>query len=489
MAYLALDLGAGSGRAIVGWIEDGQIKLDEVFRFTNEPVMLGATLYWDFLSLFSNIKEGIRRAVRKGYKLEGIAVDTWGVDFGLIDQSGKLLSNPVCYRDQRTDGLSEMSENEMSKTEFYSYTGIQQMNINTVFQLMSLKQREDSTLDTAKQLLFTPDLINYFLTGRVANEYTIASTSQLLNANTKRWESNVFDKFSLPQSLMQGIIFPGQLLGQLTSELAAELEIGEVNIYAVGSHDTASAIGAIPLEGEEWAFLSSGTWSLLGVVLDKPILTELAMENNFTNEGGVDDKVLFMRNITGLWLLQRLILDWERRGDNPDSYTYEFLLAECERAEAFRCIVNTDDPSFVHPSSMEVAIQNYCNKTNQIPPKSKGDFVRCVLESLAVKNHFVMKKLKETTGKDIKQLYIVGGGSQNKVLNQYIADALNVEVLTGLTEATAIGNIMQQSIASEAVSDWKDAHRIIKNTFRTESYEPSNYAVWQELAVKVAHLF
>lgn len=489
MAYLALDLGAGSGRAIVGVIENGKVKIDEVHRFDNKPVQLGNTLYWNFLALFAEIKEGIRLAVQKGYDLKGIGVDTWGVDFGLIDQSGKILSNPVCYRDTRTEGLSESSENLISKSELYAYTGIQQMDINTIFQLLSLKQNEDPTLTVADKLLFTPDLINYYLTGKAVNEYTIASTSQLLNAKDRTWEQAIFDKLSIPSQLMQEIVYPGEVIGKLDADIADEVGVKDVNIFAVGSHDTASAIGSIPLDGNDWAFLSSGTWSLLGLLTEKPVLTDEAMLNNFTNEGGVDGKILFMRNITGLWLLQQLIAEWKKEDNDPNTYSYPYLLSECEKSEPFRSVVNSDDPAFTHPASMKAAIQEYCKNSNQAIPETKGQFVRCVLESLALKNYFVMEKLKANTQRDIKRLYIVGGGSQNEILNQYIADALNMEVLIGLTEGTAIGNIMQQAIANGEVENWTEAHQMIKATFPSKSYYPRNNKDWMSYAKQVSVLF
>lgn len=486
MAYLALDLGAGSGRAIVGFIENGKVRLDEVHRFSNPPIQLGDTLYWDFLSLFSNIKEGIRLAVKKGYSLKGIAIDTWGVDFGLIDKSGHLLSNPVCYRDRRTEGMSAMASISISVEELYAITGIQQMEINTVFQLLSLKQKEDPVLSIADKLLFTPDLINYFLTGVACNEYTIASTSQLLDAQTRQWSKVVFDKPQLPYPLMQDIIYPCNLIGKLKNEIAEETGADNINVFSVGSHDTASAIAAIPANGKDWAFLSSGTWSLLGVTTDKPVLTEEARKNDFTNEGGVDDKILFMRNITGLWLLQRLIDEWEKAGEECG---YDHLFCECGKAASFRSIVDSDNPAFTHPASMEKAIQEYCRHTNQPVPVSKGELVRCVLESLAIKYYFVMAKLQECTGLELKYIFVVGGGSRNELLNQYIADALNMEVVTGLTEATAVGNIIQQAIADKQIQNLEEGHNIVKNSFEQKIYYPGNTKRWADTIVKVKHLF
>lgn len=487
MEYLALDLGAGSGRAIVGIIKNDTIHLDEVYRFDNNPVKLGNTLYWDFLFLFSNIKKGMYLAGKKGYKLQGIAVDTWGVDFGLLDKKGELIFNPVCYRDSRTNGLSETLSAHISKEELYGITGIQQMEINSLFQIYSLIKGEDSSLPVIDKLLFTPDLINYFLTGVPFNEYTIASTSQLLNAKTREWDNQIFNRLNLSSEWMQDVRQPCFLVENLKEEIAEETGLSGVKVFAVGSHDTASAIGAIPAEGDEWAFLSSGTWSLLGFTTDEPILTKEAMLNDFTNEGGIGNKILFMRNITGLWLLQRLIAEWEKEGG--ELYSYEYLLSECSQVESFRSIVDSDDPVFNHPLSMKTAIKDYCRKTGQAVPETKGELVRCVLESLALKYYFVMEKLKETANKEIRQLFIVGGGSKNELLNQYIANALNIEVVTGLTEATAVGNIIQQAIANKEIPNLEEGHRIIKNSFNFVSYRPENHEKWRKAAREKEKIF
>lgn len=487
MSYLALDLGAGSGRAIVGTLVNNKMHLHEIHRFSNAPVKLGGTLYWNFLSLFSHIKEGIYKAVQQGYELKGIAVDTWGVDFGLIDSKGNLLSNPVCYRDQRTIGISESLFQHVSKEYLYEATGIQLMEINTLFQLYSLIQSNDASYSIADKLLFTPDLINFYLTGKATNEYTIASTSQLLDAKSKEWDHYIFQQIEVKPDLFCNIVKPGDEIGNLSTQIVSETGATEAKVFAVGSHDTASAIAAIPASGDHWAFLSSGTWSLLGILGEETILTEEACSNDFTNEGGVDDKILFMRNITGLWLLQRLIAEWEKE-DNK-KLSYEFLLSGAADALPFSSIVNSDDPLFTNPVSMSKAIQEYCLQTDQSVPQGKGGLVRCVLESLAIKYCFVMQKLQECSGREIQQLHIVGGGSQNELLNQFIANALNMEVIVGLTEATAVGNIVQQAIANKEVASWIEGHQLILNSFDFKSFKPVDTQVWQEKIKQVQHLF
>jgi rhamnulokinase len=439
MSYLAIDLGAGSGRAIVGRIEGGRLTLEEVHRFTNEPVTVDGTLRWNFDALMENIRRGIELA---GDGLRGVGVDTWGVDFGLLDKEGKVVETPVCYRDARTQGMLTEADKFVSREEMYAATGIQQMEINTLYQLLAARP------EGADRLLFTPDLINYMLTGVAVNEYTIASTSQLLDARTREWATGLIEKLGLRPSLFGKIVHPGEVIGTLP---------GGVKVFAVGSHDTASAIAAIPAEGDDWAFLSSGTWSLMGITLTQPVLTEQARLANFTNEGGVDGKILFMRNITGLWLLQRLMAEW---GTND----YAALLDECENCEPGRSVIDGDDPSFTNPASMSEAICAYCERTEQPVPRTRGEFVRCVLESLALKYREVAQQIGELSGRSIKRLLVVGGGSKNRLLNRMVADALGVEVVTGLVEGTAVGNIMQQAIADGTVRDWAEAHEIIRHT-------------------------
>ena len=476
MAYLAIDLGAGSGRAIAGYIENGKLHLDEVHRFANSTVELGDTLYWNFLSLFSNIKESIRLAVRKGYTIQGIGIDTWGVDFGLIDEAGRLLSMPVCYRDKRTKGTSTSVAKRISVENLFDIAGIQQMEINSLYQIFSLSQCNDRTYTFADKLLFMPDLINYYLTGKCYSEYTISSTSQLLNTKTKQWANCIFDTLHLRLSLMQTVVFPGTPVGELTETIAGETGAANAKVIAVGSHDTASAIGAIPHTNDNGAFLSSGTWSLLGVLNDEPLLTKEAFNSEFTNEGGVNGKILFMRNITGLWLLQCLITEWEN--ESNDKIDYDRLLSEAQAAKPFGGVVNTDDPLFNHPLSMTQAIQEYCLTTHQQVPRSKGELTRCVLESLALKYLIVLTRLKECTHRPIHKLHVAGGGGLNYLLNQFTANALNMEVTVGLTEATAIGNIMQQAIALGEVDNWNAAHKIIADSFRFETFYPENADQW-----------
>ncbi len=485
-AYLALDLGAGSGRAIVGVLHEGRIRLEEVSRFENKMLQLNDTLYWDFLALFDHIKKAIALTVQQGYQLRGIGVDSWGVDFGLLDANGDLLANPVCYRDSRTAGLSRQVFQQITEQELYAITGIQTMEINTLFQLFSLKNTGSPLLQIADKLLFMPDLINYFLSGVKACEYTIASSSQLLNASDKKWSRTIFNKLDLPLNLFEKIIFPGELVGSLRKTIAEETNAHHARVFAVASHDTASAFASVPLCETNQAFLSSGTWSLIGIALNAPHLSENARQNSFTNEGGANNKTLFMRNITGLWLLQRLIAEWEAGGDK---IVYDELLGQAEKASPFQSIVNSDDKTFNNPNSMKQAIQEYCRKTNQKIPETRAGLTRCVLESLCMKYYFVLKKMEETTASKFESLSIAGGGSKNKMLNQMIANALNIKVVSGLTEASALGNVMQQMIADKIVEDWTSAHQIIERSFSPCIFAPQDHQNWIEALRLKAHLF
>lgn len=486
MAYLAIDLGAGSGRVIAGAAADGRLTLDEVHRFENRPVERDGALRWDLERLFAEILEGIRRAVERGIRVDGIGVDTWGVDFGLVGAGGELIESPVCYRDPRTDGLAAEARRHLSDERFYAITGIQQMEINTVYQLLSLQRRGDGRIKAADKLLFTPDLLSYMLTGRLCCEYTIASTSQLLDAGTRDWSPEILDALLIPRRIMPRIVAPGTLLGPLRPEIARQTGAAGARVFAVGAHDTASAIAALPADAEDRAFLSCGTWSLLGVTTDTPIRTEEARRGHFTNEGGVG-KILFMRNITGLWLLQRLMAEWKAAGE---ACSYDELLARCSAAEPHRSVVDTDDPAFSNPASMAGAIRAVCRATGQPEPATTGELVRCVLESLALKYRTVIEALQRCTGRRLRQLCVVGGGSRNRLLMQFVADATGLEVLTGLTEATAAGNIAQQAIADGAVADWAQAHAIIARTVGEERFRPdeASRAAWERAAARYASL-
>lgn len=466
--YLAADFGGGSGRVMAGWLENGRIVMEEVHRFGNRQVRLGGHLYWDFPALFEDMKAGLKAASAKGYNVESIGIDTWGVDFGLIDRDGHLLGNPVCYRDERTAGVPAKVAGIIAPDEHYRTVGIQVMEINSLSQLYCMKG--SAQLETADRILFMPDLFSYFLTGIANNEYCIASTSELLEAKTREWSWKTIRALGLPERIFGEIVMPGTIRGKLRDDVAAETGLGDVKVVAVGSHDTASAVAAVPaLESNgPVAFLSSGTWSLLGVELPEPILTEEACIAGFTNEGGVDGKIRFLQNITGLWILQRLMSEWEERGEKV---TYSELIPAAGKA-CIDSIIPVDDAAFMNPSSMEMAISEYCAATSQVVPQTKAEFARCLFLSLAKRYSDAIAGLNSILPEPIKCLHIIGGGSQNALLNQMTANALGIPVWAGPVEATAMGNILVQAMAAGEVEGLAGIREAVRRSVSPRVYEP-----------------
>lgn len=467
--YLAADFGGGSGRVMAGWLESGRIVMEEVHRFGNRQVRLGGTLYWDFPALFEDMKAGLKAAAERGYNVVSIGVDTWGVDFGLIDRDGKLLGNPVCYRDGRTAGVPEAVSKILDPKEHYRTTGIQVMEINTLSQLYSMKG--STQLEAADKLLFMPDLFCYFLTGVPCNEYCIASTSELLDARKRDWSFETIRALGLPERIFGKIVMPGSVRGTLRSDIAAETGLGnDVKVVAVGSHDTASAVAALPaIEGDgPVVFLSSGTWSLLGVELPEPLLTEEARLAGFTNEGGVGGRIRFLQNITGLWILQRLMNEWRERGEEV---SYAELIPAAENA-CIESIIPVDDAIFMNPPSMEKALCNYCASTSQAVPQNKAEMARCLFLSLAKRYRDAIAGVNEMIPSPLKRLHIIGGGSQNVLLNQMTADALGIPVWAGPVEATAMGNILVQAMAAGEVDGLAGLRDVVRHCVSPKIYEP-----------------
>lgn len=464
MTYLAIDFGGGSGRVIAGTITDEKggkkLTMQLVHRFQNRQVRLGNHVYWDFPALFEDMKTGLKKAAQLGLKVSGIAIDTWGVDFGFIDRDGNLVGNPVCYRDARTNGTAERFFADVDRTAHYAVNGTQVMEINTLFQLLSLKLADSPQLQIADKMLFTPDLFSYFLTGEANTEYTIASTSEMLDARKRDWDWELIDSLGLPRHLFCPIVMPGTVRGRLRKDIAEETGLGEVDVIAVGSHDTASAVAAVPATDDEQpvAFISSGTWSLLGVEINEPILTEEARRAEFTNEGGIGGKITFLQNITGLWFIQRLMAEWKEEGDEQQ---YDILLPAAEKA-VIDTVIPVDDAAFQNPPSMQQAIIDYCNAHNLTAPTSKAETTRVVLQSLAAKYAEATSALNAMLPSPIKKLHIIGGGSQNKLLNRLTEEALGVPVEAGPVEATGIGNILTQALAKGEVSDIAEMRRIVK---------------------------
>lgn len=477
MRYIAADFGAGSGRIIVGSVSGNQLQLEEIHRFPNRQIKLNNSLYWDFLSLMQELKKGLAIAFKKYDDIVSIAIDTWGVDFGLLDANGKLLGNPYCYRDTRTDGILNEAFKKTDKETIYSIAGIQFMEINSAFQLLSMQLSNDAQLNAAKDLLFMPDLFAYFLTGVKKNEYTIASTSNLLDAHTKQWSSALIQSLHIREDLFQEIIHPGTIIGTLTQDICEELNGYPINVVAVGAHDTACAAAITYNPEVETAFLSSGTWSLIGLHLEHPILTKEAMLSDLTNEGGIGNKITYLKNITGLWMLQKTISEWESQSLDTD---YAMLLKKAGEAKAFSAIIDTDDKRFSNPDSMIDAIKDYCRDSGQAVPHEQGQIVRIILESLAIKYKEAIAQIESTTTTKIEQLQIVGGGCQNDLLNQFTADATALPVIAGPVEATAIGNILTQALANGEIKNTGALREVIDNSFSLKKYQPQNTAAWNQ---------
>lgn len=443
--YIAVDFGGGSGRVMAGRVVNGSVSLDEVHRFPNRQVRIGSHLYWDFPYLFAEMKTGLAKAAARYDDIRSIGIDTWGVDYALVDAAGNLMENPRCYRDESTVGKPEEFFASVEPSEHYASAGIQVLNINTLFQLMVRKEENAAQLDMASHLLFTPDLFSYYLTGVPGNEYCIASTSELLDARTRDWNLSLIDKMGFPRHIFGPILMPGSVRGTILPEIAAETGLPEsTRVISVGSHDTASAVHAVPFEpGKEEvsAYLSSGTWSLLGVLLDEPILSEQARAEGFTNEGGVGGKIRFLQNITGLWILQCLINEWNSEGLET---SYDFLISEAEKSD-YSAIIDVDDPKFAVPGNMQKKINVYVEERGIEAPAGQGDMVRCVLLSLADRYRRGIECLNRLLPRPVERLHIIGGGCRNRLLNRFTEEAVGIPVIAGPVEATAIGNILLQS--------------------------------------------
>ncbi len=485
--YLAFDIGASSGRGIVGSLENGKIELTEVHRFPNVQVLLWGHYYWDILKLFEELKEALSNSIKKGYKnITSLGVDTWGVDFGLIGRDNVLLGNPYSYRDSRTNDIMEEAFKMMPAKDMYKYTGIQFMQFNSVFQLYSMVKTSHPLLPVSEKLLFTPDLLNYMFTGEMVSEYSIASTSQLLNANTRQWEPEIFAKLSLPIDIMPEIVKTGTRIGPILSDIASETGASNIDVVAPASHDTASAVAAVPAKGENWAYLSSGTWSLMGIETASPLINDLTLSSNFTNEGGINDTIRFLKNIMGMWLLNGCRKEWI---DNGISADFGVLLESAKSATPFKAIIHPDDPIFLNPPNMIKAICEYCSNKNQPAPETPGEFTRTILESLALKYRYVIEIINQISDSKITTLHIVGGGSQNELLNQYAANACGIPVVAGPIEATAIGNIMVQAITAGEIGSIEEGREIVKNSFEMKTFEPQETVMWDEAYQKYNHLF
>lgn len=473
---LAFDFGASSGRAIIGKFENGKIELEEVHRFSNDPVSVGGTTYWDVLRLFYEIKQGIIKAKQAG-GFDSIGIDTWGVDFGLLDEFGCLLENPIHYRDKRTVGMIEEAEKYISKREMYDITGIQFMELNTVFQLLALKKERPHILERADKMLFMPDLFAYMLTGEKNTEYSIATTSQMIDLETNSWSEKLLSKLGISTDIFAPIVKSGTKVGYLSKEICEECGVESVPVIAVCEHDTQSAISAVPCPDGEFAFISSGTWSLFGTELDKPVVNDTTYEINVTNEGGYDFSTGFLKNIIGLWLIQESRRQWAREGVN---YSYADLEKLALEAEPFKCFIDPDAPEFVPHGNLPERVREYCRKTNQPVPETVGEIMRCIYESLAMKYRETFDKIKECTGKSYNVLHVIGGGTKDTLLCQLTANSCGCEVKAGPIEATVLGNLAVQLISHGEIKDIKEAREIIASSENVVTYVPQDKDLWSE---------
>lgn len=481
---LAFDFGASSGRAIIAEFDGKRITLNEVHRFLNEPVSVGGTVYWDVLRLFHEIKQGLLKAKQSG-GFDSIGIDTWGVDFGLIAKDGKLIENPVHYRDARNFGMVDEAAKYMSKDEMYDRTGIQFMDFNSVFQLLSLRLNRKYILDAADKILFMPDLFNYMLTGEMNAEYSIATTSQMVNIDTKKWDDELLSALGIPQSLLCDIVPSGTKVGMLTDEICSELGLEKVPVIAVCGHDTQSAVTAVPNENKDFVFISSGTWSLFGTELEKPIINDKSKKMNVTNEGGYGFTTAFLKNICGLWLIQESRRQWIREGREYSYAELEKLALACE---GFKCFIDPDSPQFGVMGDIPGRVREYCRKTGQYVPETVGEVVRCIYESLALKYRLTFDGIKDCTDKNYDSINVVGGGVKDGLLSQMTADACNVNVYAGPVEATVLGNVAVQLMASGDIKDIAEARRIISSSFELKSYAPEDTAEWESAYVKFKNL-
>lgn len=471
---LAFDFGASSGRAMIGTFDGKNIALEEIHRFTNDPVMVNGVMYWDVLRLFHEIKQGIIKAQNSG-GFDSIGIDTWGVDFGLIDSEGNLIENPVHYRDARTAGLVEKSFEIIPKERFYQITGNQFMELNTVFQLFSIALHRPYLFDRAETLLFMPDLFNYMLTGQRKTENSIATTAQMMDAKKGVWSEEILGALGIPKKILTDIVPTGTVVGKLSDGVCEELGVPKVDVIAVAGHDTQSAAVAVPAQEKDFIFISCGTWSLFGTELSAPIIDQNSERCNVTNEGGYNQTTTFLKNIIGLWMIQESRRQWQREGKE---YSYAQLETEALASKPFQCFIDPDAAEFVPQGNIPKRVQEFCKKTGQYVPQTVGEIMRCIYESLALKYRFAFDQIKLCTGKEYSTIHMVGGGTKDKLLCQMTANSCNCSVIAGPIEATVLGNIAVQLMATGDIADIAEARKIIAESQNVLHYEPVKPEEW-----------
>lgn len=473
--FFAFDLGATSGRSILATIKAGTLELKELTRFPNKIIQVHGKCYWDIFALYEALIEGLAKASAEQVKLDAIGIDTWGVDFAYLGKDGSLLGLPRCYRDAYTEGMPEEYFKRIPRREVYGLTGVQIMNLNSLYQLFAAKLEGSSALEAAQDLLFMPDALSYLLTGKKVCEYTIASTSQLLNPITKQIEPRLLEAMDVKPSLLQPIVMPGQIIGKLTDHVSRLCGQEGVPVVAVAGHDTASAVVAVPADRENFAYLSSGTWSLMGIEVKDPILTEESYAMNFTNEGGVEGTTRFLKNITGMWLLEQCRKEWAAAGT---SYTYPEIVALSDTVQGFRSLIDPDHGSFANPVSMTAAITAFCEASHQPSPRNHAEFIRCIFDSLALKYRNVLECLQKMAPFEIEQLHVIGGGSQNRLLNQFTANSIGLPVVAGPSEATALGNVMLQAKGIGLLDSLSAMRALVRDSVTLETFYPKDSGEW-----------
>lgn len=471
--FVAVDLGATSGRVILATFGGEGVKMEEIHRFPSPIIQMCGHFYWDLPVIYQSVLKGLKMVAERGIDVQSIGIDTWGVDVALFGEDGTMLSLPHSYRDPHTVGAPEEFFKRMPREELYERTGIQVMNFNTLFQLDTMRRNNSSALKAAKKILFIPDALAYLLTGEMVTEYTIASTSHMINPRTRKWDEKILEMLGLDADKFGRQVMSGEKIGTLSEEVQRLTGLGAVEVVAVASHDTGSAVATVPAKDMSMAYLSSGTWSLMGVVSPEPVITERSQQLNFTNEGGVGGTIRVLKNICGMWLLERCRAEWGEIG-------YGELIAQAEKAEPFRSIINPDAPCFANPESMTAAIDNYCEATNQPAPSCIGEYVRTIFESLALRYRQVVGMLSEFTGVKVEQLYVIGGGAKNDMLNQFSSNAIGVAVTTGASEATAWGNIAVQAESTKQLGGFAEIMQMCSPLLESKHYEPQDKELWQQ---------
>ena len=482
-AYLAIDMGASSGRHVVGLFDGAKLRLEETYRFENGPVDVAGSLYWDLLAQWSHVIAGLRAAgSRFGDRIASVGVDTWGVDFGLLGRGDVLLGNPSHYRDARTNGMLEKAYSIVPRAEIFRHSGLQFMQFNTLYQVLAMKLAGSPLLEMAETLLMMPDLFHWLMTGQKSNEFTNATTTQFYNPVKGDWATELLDRLDLPTEIFGPIAQPGTNLGPLRQSLIADTGLSAANVVLPGTHDTASAVMAVPAASQpgarpDWCYISSGTWALMGVESPQPVVNDKVLQLNFTNEGGVGGTMRLLKNITGLWLVQECRRVWNQTGRD---WGWEDLNQLSAAAQSLVSFINPDAHDFLAPTDMPEAIRQFCRNTGQTVPDDEGAVLRCALESIAMKFRHVLGMCEELAGGRIETIHIVGGGTQNRQLCQAAADACARRVVAGPVEATATGNLMMQAVAAGDVGSIAQAREVIRNSFAVEEYEPQNTAAWDE---------